>query len=343
MITYLIQHNAEITAPIKIGVGKTLRHRLDAKRDFPTGIRLLGIIEGNVENELHARFSDHKTAGGGQEWFLCCESILTFLLTDPRVKHKDSRQLRRAILGLLTASSDDTGSREPSVAQIVCTRTLYDLERIFEFLELVWMDVASCVCVDVDDEDKARREEEGDFPPGDCPSCCLSWAAETLQCVDYEVLVEAIGVHEDRKQLWVIAKPLTSAKRRSFLENELLMVYFALACAGWSMCIATAMDDRSACDRVVPMSMIALHRLAECYENSRGSFMERLRNLPEGFWEWDLHGHPIDQASLDAYDSLDHFRGSPLLTVSEWIDATVPLSADTPYVQASQGDPATQS
>lgn len=90
MVTYFIQ--GESTGHIKIGrTSNGIETRLRALQSCSAEqLRLVGIIEDDVEHELHSRFHKQRLHG---EWFRVDRHLRTFMNCDPRIVREPGRLL----------------------------------------------------------------------------------------------------------------------------------------------------------------------------------------------------------------------------------------------------------
>jgi hypothetical protein len=243
VITYFIQHAADKRGPVKIGVAKTLQHRLKAIRDFPGGMRLLGYIDGNVEHWTHLQFMQSSLKGGGREWFQPSVELINHILANAVIEN-DSRQDLCAWKRSLTrrrvarsVSEADALNKVHDPEEVLCTDywDLYTLHimpdegpdpptMIVELLDCEFYCNGFC-CFGDDGHD-----DEWDGPDTDCPGCSSWWAVDTL--LAYDEFLLGLGIHEDRRELLAFLKPINSRRRQHFLEETLVDVFAALDVGG---------------------------------------------------------------------------------------------------------------
>lgn len=249
MITYFIQHSESPHGAIKIGKAKTVSHRLNAKRDFPGGVFLLGWIEGDRESELKTRFRHDATlksgSTGGTEWFHPTIELCSLILEIANTDVLSRRRLRSVIRKLASspAKARQVDSLPNKDEDVYCThfwkleysgdkaRThLEELEQLIRSIIGVECN-GHCALAELDDDEDS--EDSWDGPATSCPDRCVEWAIEKL--IENASHIQAIGLHDERKELWVFPKYISSETRESVVCREFIDVFCGLHIAGWRM------------------------------------------------------------------------------------------------------------
>jgi hypothetical protein len=237
VIVYFIQHAHAPNGPVKIGRAMTLEHRTKALRDFPHGMLVLGYLEGDRELEILNQFSSDAIGQGGREWFFPTPRLIQFILAEAISTPAERVRLRSMLPDQSISSKEASRIIAPkSRAESICTLFWRIDQRTDEFDltdEIVTaMEFADC------GGDCADDDPEWHGPNTDCPRCAATWAIEEI-LVSTDFLI-AIGLHEDRKEIWLFLKAVNSGRRRDHVEFHLLNCFFGLNISGWWLCgIAT--------------------------------------------------------------------------------------------------------
>ncbi len=239
-VTYFIQHGGIENSPIKIGKATTLEHRTRALRDFPNGMVVLGYLEGDEESRIHERFKHRRLAleDGGREWFKPCSEIAEFILRNCTVC--DAAAIRALTRQPITEGNVPTSKME----DFLCTHhwTIGQINEwdLFNLLSVKHQCKESRQIGPSEEDGDDEEEEIWNGPSTDCEACCLWWGLDGLFAnVDF---IETIGIHEERRELWVFLKPATSRRRRDLIEGECVDYFSAIHSAGWWLYGMTSLE-----------------------------------------------------------------------------------------------------
>lgn len=263
MLTYFIQHAHEPEGAIKIGVAKTIKHRMSAKRDFPHGIRLIGFIQDDWEKTWQSRFKQFATrANGGVEWFTPSADLIKAILEEAVVTEDEKQRLRKWRSRLLRrpVSGDDARSRQRQRTETKDYECSHYFENgckgfpdEYDLLDL--MGVAECceslACLAAL-EDEFTDEWNG--PGTDCEYCCAMWGIQTI--LAFPEFIDAVGFHELQRHLCVYCKPITSHRRQLIAYYEYLDACLALDMAGWALKVRAAAE-------LIDYGRVLHHRMEE--------------------------------------------------------------------------------
>ena len=215
--TYFIQN--ESGDAVKIGISKSPEQRL---RNLQTAhhqkLKIVAIVEGNREEEFHARFKKSKLRG---EWFKVDPEMAAYLQsqgahfsTEGYTPVKKVREIRKP------------------VDEMECDIAL----KPEEFLELVtYNPFGPCEECSPEEPGIIRWEPEDEDDDGycdcDCPYNC--WDLFFTNITEESRILIRIGLNTDAKILWLVMKDINSGVRADEFNGILDRMYYIRE-IGWA-------------------------------------------------------------------------------------------------------------
>ncbi len=257
MITYFIRHRKPRYSAIKIGRARSVAHRLLGVRDFPSGIRLLGFIDGDVESQWHRKYSkdaltpnhlrkplksSRRSRVGGREWFRASAELLTEILETATTTKQSRAHLQRNLAFLLRSPKTSVSamsrmlSREDAEHEHECTHYFAsDVLRMHENVQhfLRCMAVGNCSRHECVEQKRELYRCGWEGPYASCRDCSIRWGVEKLLDRSHEF--SGIGVNLDERVVWLYLKSLNSQSRTKLVDSEFLEVAFSLRIGDWRL------------------------------------------------------------------------------------------------------------
>lgn len=211
--TYFIQ--AVGGGPIKIGfTSRTPNERLAAlQTGSPVELRIVGLLHGNREREMHERFKDDRLHG---EWFNPSRHLVVFITNEAQqarvayVQEESRLQLEGKAVHVVDATTKHVG---PSWFDVVLKNDDELMDRLLEAHQ--WPDIDEG---EFDDADESELE--------DARSCSEYGIIEAMACtIMDEPFVEAVGLNVSCGWICFICGPCNSHKRFALLEDLACLAY----------------------------------------------------------------------------------------------------------------------
>jgi hypothetical protein len=204
MYTYFVQSSSGGN----IKIGRTTRDPRWRIRQLQTGsqerLRLIGLLEGDRERELHDRFSDYLVHG---EWFKPCCLLRDFIINECQ---------SLPIFAQINPSPEKINSDTPSINDSIIPITRrFDLDYLLG--DIVYEnddDLIDKLQPLIQDELETTGEEFDD----DEDDYSSPWE-ELLMLVNEESFVTKVAVNSERELIVVICGELNSGRKLEFLQN----------------------------------------------------------------------------------------------------------------------------
>ncbi len=230
--TYFIQSGS--AGAIKIGISGDPRRRMaDLQTAHPEKLRLLGILEGDCERELHKRFKDHRKEG---EWFDPANELIDYIVSAAGLDKAIAKQLRRAPAKTVVTLSEPSAAEPIDSFDAVITRN----EHGEEFGTVVQDEIDGwiydewwpkrCSCVEVSESDDECDDActvcggicaiETTGEGCGCDGCEISDALHVfvLEC-EPDGIIEQLAIDRSESRICIVLRPIiTKLKLQRFLE-----------------------------------------------------------------------------------------------------------------------------